>query len=188
MTQTFLFLICGLVALSHSFATDIKVPPASLSLFQTEKGKPKNFEIKTTSSQGSMVYGEGTMTISSNGTVNGTMDLTIFAKDSSESTLIKKVPLTGKISRPRLLREKNETGANWAIRRAIYVVDFSAKTITSKKNKAPIYSAKGVFIYSYFMEHDFAQTLNDYSFLYPKISVFGPNGEIGDLLNPPQSW
>jgi len=172
MTQTFLFLICGLVALSHSFATDTKVPPASLSLFQTEKGKPKSFEIKTTSSQGSMVYGEGTMTISSNGTVHGTMDLTIFAKDSSESTLIKKVPLTGKISRPRVAEEKTLNGRAGAN----YLVDFSAKTISSIKNKAPVYAAKGVI-----RLQGYNRGMGFENWSHPKVSVFGPNGEVGSL-------
>jgi hypothetical protein len=164
-----------LLALSHSFATDTKVPPASLSLFQTKKGKPKIFEFQTTSSQGSMVYGEGTMTISSNGTVNGTMDLTIFAKDSSESTLIKKVPLTGKISRPRLAGERI-VKFDSIVAYTFYLVDFSAKTISSTKNKAPIYAAKGVIrlLYS-------TSKYGIESWSHPKVSVFGPNGEFGYL-------
>jgi hypothetical protein len=123
-----------------------------------------------------MVYGEGTMTISSNGTVNGTMDLTIFAKNSSDSTLIKKVPLTGKISRPRLAGERIVKTSDSIFAYAIYLVDFSAKTISSTKNKAPIYAAKGVIRLQY--------SISKYgieSWSHPKVSVFGPNGEFGYL-------
>ena len=130
-----------------------------------------------------MVFGQGMMNISANGTLSGTLNLTIFSANSSTSKLIRNVPVTGTISLPRQSRKKTESGSGWAYAAADYMVDVSAKTVSSAKNPAPVYNVKGVLVYEYRVEYSLSGSKitdsYDESYMNPKISVFGPNGEVG---------
>jgi hypothetical protein len=130
-----------------------------------------------------MVFGQGMMNISANGTLSGTLNLTIFSSNSPTSRLIRNVPVTGTISRPRQSRKKTESGSGWAYAAADYMVDVSAKTVSSAKNPAPVYNVKGVLVYEYRVEYSLSGSkttdIYDESYMNPKISVFGPNGEVG---------
>jgi hypothetical protein len=180
-------LLCGLLAISTSHANGFKVPAppsASLPLFQTKIGEPFPIEVQTASPKGSMVFGQGMVNISANGTLSGTLNLTVFSTNNSTgSTLISNVPVTGTISRPRQSRKKTESGSGWAYAAADYLVDVSARTVSSATKPAPAYNVKGVLVYKYRVEYELSgsKITNSYdeSYMDPNISVFGPNGEIG---------
>jgi hypothetical protein len=185
---TLLTVALGFMFISTASATKIAVPQASLALFKTPRGEPKRIEIHVSSSKGATTFGQGTLTISSNGAVSGVLNFTRFASDSTKSTQVKEVRFTGKISRPRLVRQ------DWYSDRqamaADYLVDFSATTITTKIKGAPSYRMKGVLIFRYIKDYRYQEgsgvidpfSAEDESYLDQAISVFGPNGEAGSVL------
>jgi len=113
---------CGLVT---SVVAQIKtnpLPAPSLSMFQSSKNAPHEFEIQAAGIRGIMVFGQGKANISKNGTVSGEMNLTNFANNSSQSSARKSVQFSGKISNPRKVWEKTYTREEEIDQQADYLV------------------------------------------------------------------
>ncbi len=182
---------CGLVT---SVVAQIKtnpLPAASLSMFQSSKNAPHEFEIQAAGSTpmaaatGSMVFGQGKANISKNGTVSGEMNLTNFANNSSQSSVRKSVPFSGKISNPRKVWEKTHTREDEIDQQADYLVDFTGKTTA-----APYYTFKGVLVYrhriEYWKDEEYSSVQqSNGSYIEPRVCIWGPNGEVGFTFNRP---
>jgi len=176
---------CGLVT---SLVAQIKtnpLPAPSLSMFQSSKNAPHEFELQAASTTGSMVFGQGKANISKNGTVSGEMNLTNFASNSSQSSARKSVQFSGKISNPRKVWEKTDTREDEIDQQADYLVDFIGKTTA-----APHYTFKGVLVgrhrIEYWKDEEYSSVQQgNGSYIEPRVCVFGPNGEVGFTFNRP---
>ena len=175
---------CGLVT---SVVAQIKtnpLPAPSLSMFQSSKNAPHEFEIQAAGIRGIMVFGQGKANISKNGTVSGEMNLTNFDNShSSQSSARKSVQFSGKISNPRKVWEKTYTREEEIDQQADYLVDFTGKTTA-----APLYTFKGVLVYRHRIEYYYSENENyisNGSYIEPRACVWGPGGEVGFTFNRP---
>ncbi len=73
--------------------------------------------------------------------------------------------------------KSQSTSSTWAYQKADYLVDY-----VSRSNTGPNFTSKGVLIYRYRVEYEKEGSKihkYDESYIDPKVSVTGPNGEIG---------
>lgn len=174
--------LCSIAILatgSSAFSQNIPLPAlpkASLAMFVSPAGQPFPFEIQTGSPSSAMSFGQGVATISSNGSVSGSIKFVQFGQ-SSNSSIATNQTFTGTIKNPRLAMHSQSTSPTWAYQKADYLVDY-----VSRSNTGPNFTSKGVLVFRYRVDYEKEGSKvhkYDESYIDPKVSVSGPNGEIG---------
>ncbi len=164
-----------------------KLPTQALGLFKTSK--PVSFEVQTAapSPSNAMTYWQGTVTISSAGSVTGNGGIGAYGNSTTSSnSTVSTFTLSGKISNPRVAWSNEESGTEdgvaYKYRSADYVADLFVKT-----NAPSNFIIKGALIYrhrvSYYYDTYAKKTVaDDHSYVDVRACAFGPNGQVGYVI------
>jgi hypothetical protein len=164
-----------------------KLPATALSLFKTSS--PVSFEVQTAapSPSNAMTYWQGTVSISSAGSVTGNGGIGAYGNSTTSSnSTVSTFTLSGKISNPRVAWSNDESGTEdgvaYKYRSADYVADLFVKT-----NAPSNFIIKGALIYrhrvSYYYDTYAKKTVaDDHSYVDVRACAFGPNGHVGYVI------
>ena len=164
-----------------------KLPATALSLFKTSS--PVSFEVQTAapSPSNAMTYWQGTVTISSAGSVTGNGGIGAYGNSTTSSnSTVSTFTLSGKISNPRVAWSNEESGTEdgvaYKYRSADYVADLFVKT-----NAPSNFIIKGALIYRHRVSYRYdtyakKTVADDHSYVDVRACAFGPNGQVGYVI------
>ena len=164
-----------------------KLPATALSLFKTSS--PVSFEVQTAapSPSNAMTYWQGTVTISSAGSVTGNGGIGAYGNSTTSSnSTVSTFTLSGKISNPRVAWSNEESGTEdgvaYKYRSADYVADLFVKT-----NAPSNFIIKGALIYRHRVSYRYdtyakKTVADDHSYVDVRACAFGPNGHVGYVI------
>ena len=164
-----------------------KLPATALSLFKTSS--PVSFEVQTAapSPSNAMTYWQGTVTISSAGSVTGNGGIGAYGNSTTSSnSTVSTFTLSGKISNPRVAWSNDESGTEdgvaYKYRSADYVADLFVKT-----NAPSSFIIKGALIYRHRVSYRYdtyakKTVADDHSYVDVRACAFGPNGQVGYVI------
>ena len=164
-----------------------KLPATALSLFKTSE--PVSFEVQTAapSPSNAMTYWQGTVSISSAGSVTGNGGIGAYGNSTTSSnSTVSTFTLSGKISNPRVAWSNDESGTEdgvaYKYRSADYVADLFVKT-----NAPSNFIIKGALIYRHRVSYRYdtyakKTVADDHSYVDVRACAFGPNGHVGYVI------